>query len=89
MFTGVGIDLGAVERNMAELEQLHLARQHQHLHEQRFDLLQEAPTERGQGIVIGVSVGRHVAKRHRVVGRSLKLTAGVHAVGIAVDQQAQ
>ena len=89
MLARVGVDLGAVQRDVAELEQLHLARQHQHLHEQRLHFLQEAAAEGGQRVVIGVGVGRHVAKRHRVVGRALDLAAGVHAVGVAVDQQAQ
>ncbi|MCY1551868.1 hypothetical protein D9M68_882280 [compost metagenome] len=39
--------------------------------------------------MVGVGVGRHIAKRHRVVGRAFDLAAGMHAVGIAVDQQAQ
>ena len=85
----VGADLGAVERDVAELEQLHLAREHQHLHEQRLDFLQEAPPERGQRVVVGVRVGRHVAERHRVVGRAFDLAARMHAVGITVDQQPQ
>ena len=74
---------------MTQLEQLHLARQHQHLDEQRLDLFQEAPAERGQGVVIRMRVGRHIAKRHRVIGRAFDLAAGVHAVGVAVDQQPQ
>ncbi len=85
----VGSDLGAVQRNVAELEQLHLARQHQHLHEQRLDLLQKAPPERGQRIVVRMRIGRHKAERHRVVGRALDLAARMHPVGIPVDQQSQ
>jgi hypothetical protein len=37
VLAGVGLDLGAVQRDGPKLEQLHLARQHQHLHEQRLD----------------------------------------------------
>ncbi len=84
-----GSDLGAVQRNVTELEQLHLARQHQHLHEQRLDLLQKAPPERGQRIVVRMRIGRHKAERHRVVGRALDLAARMHPVGIPVDQQPQ
>ena len=89
MLARVGADLGAVQRNVAELEQLHLPREHQHLHEQRLDFLQEAPPERGERVMVGVRVGRHVAKRHRVVGRALDLAARMHTVGITVDQQPQ
>ena len=60
----VGLDLGAVQRDAAELEKLHLARQHQHLHEQRLHLLEKAPPERGQRVVIGMGVGSHVAECH-------------------------
>jgi hypothetical protein len=39
--------------------------------------------------MIRVRVGRHVSERYRVVGRTLDLAAGVHAAGVAIDQQAQ
>jgi len=48
----IGIDLGAVECDVAELEQLHLAREHQHLHEQHLDFLEEAAPERGLRVVV-------------------------------------
>ena len=89
MLARVGVDLGAVQRDVTQLEQPHLARQHQHRHEQRLALLEEPPPERGQRVVVGVGVGRHKPERHRVVGRALDLAAGVHPAGVAVDQQAQ
>lgn len=89
VLAGVGLDLGAIQRDVPELEQLHLARQHQHLHKQRLNLLEKPPPERRQCVVIRVRVGCHEAKCHRVVGGALDLAAGVHATGVAVDQQPQ
>jgi hypothetical protein len=86
---GVGVDLGAVERDRAHLQHAHLARQQQHLHEQCLDRLEKAPPERGDGVVIGVLVGGDEAKRHRIIGGPLQLAAGEHARGVAVDQNAQ
>lgn len=74
---------------MPELEQLHLARQHQHLHEQLLNFLEKPPPKHGQRVMVRVRVGRHKPKRHRVIGRTLDLAAGMHAAGIAVNQQAQ
>ena len=89
MLARVGLDLRAVQRDVTGVEQFHLARQHQHLHEQRLDLLEEAPPERGQRVVIWVGVGRHVAEGDRIVGRPLDLAAGVHATRVPIDQQPQ
>jgi hypothetical protein len=66
-----------------------ISRQHQHLHEQRLDLDQETPTERGDAVVVGLRVRGNEAKRHRIVTSTLDLAAGVHAGGVAVHQQAQ
>ena len=38
---GVGVDLRAVERNRSHFQHAHLARQQQHLNEQRFDLFRD------------------------------------------------
>jgi hypothetical protein len=51
VLAGVGFDLGAVQRDVPEPEQRHLTREHQHLHEQRLDLLEKAPPERRQRVV--------------------------------------
>ena len=85
----VGRDLGAVQRDVAQLQALHLACQHQHLHEQRFDLRQEAPAEGGDAVVVGLRVRGNEAKRHRVVTGPLDLAAGVHPAGVTVHEQAQ
>jgi pimeloyl-ACP methyl ester carboxylesterase len=89
VLAGVGRDLGAVQRDVAQLQALHLSRQHQHLDEQLLDLRQEAPAEAGNAVVVGLRVRSNEAKRHRVVTGALDLAAGVHASGVAVHQQAQ
>jgi hypothetical protein len=89
VLAGVGRNLGAVQCDGAQLQALHLARQHQHLHEQRFDLRQKAPPERGNAVVVGLGVGSDEAHGHRVVAGALDLAAGVQPGGVAVDQQAQ
>lgn len=83
------MNLGAIQCDVAELEQLHLARQHQHLHEQCLDFLQKPPPEGGQRVMVRMGVGRHKAKRDRVIGGAFNLAARMHAAGVAVDQQAQ
>ena len=47
---GIGVNLGAVERDRAKLEQLHLAGDAQHLHEQCLDLFEKALAEGAQRI---------------------------------------
>jgi len=89
VFAGVGGNLGAVQRDVPQLEQLHLARQQQNLHEQFLHLLQKTGPEVRQRVVVRVGVGRHEPEGHRVAGRPLDLAAGVHPAGAAVDQQAQ
>jgi hypothetical protein len=54
----IGVDLGAVERHRPQLQDAQLAGQQQHLHEQSLDLREKAPTERGDGVVVRVLVGR-------------------------------
>src|SRR3954470_11701335 len=55
---GVGVDLGAVERDGAQLQHADLTGELQYLHEQGLDLLKEAPPEGCDGIVVRVLVGR-------------------------------
>ena len=86
---GVGVDLRAVERHRAHLQHAHLARQQQHLNEQRLDLLEKPSPERRDRVVVGMIVGRDEAERHRVIGRPLQLAARKHARRIAVNQNAQ
>jgi hypothetical protein len=83
---GVGVNLRAVQRHRAHLQDAHLARQQQHFNEQRFNLLQKPPTERGDGVVVGMVVGGDEAERHAVVGRPLQLATRKHTRRVAVDQ---
>ena len=56
MARGVGVNLGAIQCDGAQLEQLHLPGDAQHLHEQHLDLFEKASAEGAQRIVVGVSV---------------------------------
>ena len=85
----IGVDLGAVQRHRAELHHAGLARQQQHLHEQRLDPVQKAPTEHGDGVVVGMVVRRDEAEGHRIVTRTLQLAARKHPRGVAVNQKPQ
>ena len=86
---GVGVDLRAVQRHRAHLQHAHLARQQQHLNEQRLDLFQKPTPERRDRVVVGMIVGGDETKRHRVIGRPLQLAARKHARRIAVNQNAE
>src|SRR5436853_6858688 len=86
---GGGVDLGAVERDRAQLQHAHLTGELQDLDEQRLDRLEEAPPERRNGVVVRVLIGRNEAERDRIISRPLQLAAGEHAGGVAVDQDAQ
>ena len=86
---GVGVDLGAIERHCAQLQHAHLTRHYQHLHKQRFDLLEEASAEAGDRVVVGVLVGSNETERNRIVGCPLQFSARKHTSRIAVDQQSQ
>ena len=68
MTAGVGVDLRAIQRHRAQLQDTHLARDAQNLHEQRLDLAQKAPAERRNGVVIGMLIGRDEAESYRVIG---------------------
>jgi hypothetical protein len=87
--TGVGMNLGAVQRDRTHLEHPHLARQLQHLHEHTLDLLEKAPPKRRDRVVVGMVVRRDEPERDRIVGRPLQLPAGKHSRGVAVNQNAQ
>jgi hypothetical protein len=60
---GVGVDLGAVEAHRAEAAELVLARDFQHLDEERFELLAETPPKTRQGVVVRMAVTGDVTKR--------------------------
>jgi len=61
-----------VQRDGAHLEHPHLARQLQHLHKQPLDLLEKAPAERRDRVVVGMVVRRDEAERNRIVRRPLR-----------------
>jgi hypothetical protein len=63
MAAGIGVDLGAIQRHGAQVQHPHLARHRQHLHEQRFDLFEEAPAEAGDRVVVGVVVSGNETER--------------------------
>lgn len=89
------MQLGTVEADGAELEQFHFARQfqhlHLHLHKDAGQIVEEASTEAGQGVVIRAAAGSEVAKGERVVSGALDLAArkGTAGIAIAIDQQAE
>ncbi len=86
---GIGVNLRAVQRHRAQLEQAHLARQLQHPHEQRCNVLEKTPAKRRDGVVVRMIVRRNEAERHRIIRRPLQLAARKHAGRIAVNQQPQ
>ena len=83
------MDLGAIQRHRAQFQNPHLARHAEHLHEQRLDLFEEAATEIGDGVVVGMLIGGDEAERYRIMGRPFQAAAGKYPGGIAVDDQAQ
>ena len=85
----VGVHLGAVQRHRAELQHPGFPGQQQHLDEQPFDPVEKTPPERGDGIVVGMIVGRDEAESDRIIGRALQLAARKHPRGVAVDQKPQ
>ena len=89
MPAGIGVDFRAVQSHRAHPEQAHLARQLQHPHEQRFDVLEKATPKRCDGVVVGMIVRGDEAERYQIVGRPLQLAARKHPRRVAVNQQAQ
>ena len=89
MARGVGVNLGAIECDGAQFEQLHLPGNDQHLHEQCLDLFEKALAEGAQRIMIRLRVGGNIAKGDRIVRRRLNAPARIHARGVAIDEQAQ
>jgi hypothetical protein len=84
--TRVGLELGAVHRDRAELHKSHLARQAHHLREQFRELLQMERPE-----IADRPVRREVARRQHPKGHVLVQLAGdlaraEHPRGVAVDQ---
>jgi len=59
MSAGIGVDLSAVKPDRSHLQHAHLARQMQHLNEQRLNLFQKPPPERRDRVVVRMVVGRY------------------------------
>ena len=89
MTRGVGVNLGAIERDRAQLEQLHLPGDAQHLHKQRLDLFEKALAKGAQRVMVGLLVGGDIAKGDRLMRRRLDAPARLNAGGVAVEEQAQ
>lgn len=61
---GIGVYLGAIQRDVAQLEYAQRAGDEQHLHHESFDLRQETFAEGVQGVVVGMQVRRDVQERY-------------------------
>lgn len=59
---GVGMYLGAVEADGAQLEQLHFSGKRQYLHEQPRQFIEETPAEACQRVMVGMGARRKIAK---------------------------
>jgi hypothetical protein len=81
----VGVDFRAVEPDRPHFQYAHLARQQQHLNEQRLDLFQKPPPERRNRVVVGMIIGGDEPKRHGIIRRPLQLATGKHPRRIAIN----
>lgn len=89
MFGSVRVDLGAIQANPANLQQLHFLCQFQHLHEQVLQLTQETAAEVRQSIVVRMTACCKITEGDGIVGGLFQFAAGKHAVGVTVDQNGQ
>ena len=83
------MNLGAIQTDVAQLQNPSHLGQQQHLDEQVFQFGQEGFAKVGQRIMIGVQVAGDKAKGHGFVGRAFNLARREHAGGVAVEQQGQ
>ena len=72
----VGLQVGVVQREVAELEQLEFAGQLQHIDKALAESLEVLAAELTDPIVIRVSARCQVADRHVTVGGSFDLSGG-------------
>lgn len=89
MFGGVGFDLGAIETDLAQLQDVHLPCDEKDLNEQRLELRKKALAKGSDSVVIGMIVSGYISKGHGVVSRPLQLVTGKNSCRIAVEQQGQ
>ena len=89
MLGRIGLDLAPVQADLAQLQKTQRLGQQQDLQKQRLELLKKPFAEGGNGVVIGMRVGRNVAKGNRVVGGLFQLSTGEHPGRVTVKQQGQ
>ncbi len=88
-FGCIGLDLGSVQADFAQLQATHLMSNEQNLDKKRIEQRQKPLAEVGNGIVIGMVVGGNVTKCERIIGRLFQFTTGKDACRITVKQQSQ
>ncbi len=88
-YAGAGIDLCSIDADHADLEQLQFLGHQQYLQKACGDGLEVLAPERGDGVVIGMRVGRHQANADIAVGGALDTATGKNAVGITIDHKRQ
>jgi hypothetical protein len=81
--------VGAIQGDVAELEQLEFAGQLQDIDEALAERFEVLAAELADRVVVGMGPRRQVTDRHVAVGGTLDLARGKQAVGVAVDQQRQ
>ena len=86
---GVGFQVGAVQRDIAELQQFQFAGELQHIHKALPEGFEVLAPELADRVVVGMGPRAQVTDRHVTVSGSLDLARGEQAVGVTVDQQRQ
>jgi hypothetical protein len=89
MLGRIGVNLAAVQTDVAQSEHVRLLRQKQDLHEQLLDLRQKRLAEVGQSVVVGVQTAGDKAERNALVRLPFDLARTEDACGIAIEKQAQ
>src|ERR1019366_740198 len=87
VLAGVRLDLGSVDRHMAQLHQSSFRTQQQSLHEQARERIQMTGAELGDGGVVRVLIAGKITEGHVLEGARLNLARTVDAPRIAVQKQ--
>ena len=87
VLAGIGLDLGAIQADAAQLHQPHHFGHHQYLHKQSRKLCQKPLSETGNRVVVRVAVGTDITKGNRIIAGLLQLARRIHTRGITVKQQ--
>ena len=85
---GVGLDFGAVHRDVANVEDSYFRRRQQHLPEKVFDVIFEPIAQRIDGVVVGVQVPGDEAKDNQIKRRPLYLSGAEYPGRIGIEQEA-